>query len=363
MSKRRPPGLSLGQTMLVGLLLTPAVCALTFCGLVFVTQAALGTDIPSLDLAAIQQIALDIGLLPSSTPTVTNTPTLTPTASQTATGTPSPTPTGTHTATHTPTTTATLTHTATLTITPTHTATPTPSATASHTPTASPTLTPTLPPTPTQTRTPTISPTRTTTPTITPSPTQSPTPGPPTDTEPPTIAPSWSPTPSETAVGPTATYTPTPTHTRLPPTATTPPACNPTGNTAFEATLLSLINQERQNRGLAPYNLDSRLQAAARLHSADMACNNFLSHTGSDGSSVRDRVRRQGYNWTWVGENIYATSNTSSTAPQQAFTWWMNSGPHQANLLNTNYIDIGIGYMYRAGSTYGGYFTAVFARP
>jgi len=124
-----------------------------------------------------------------------------------------------------------------------------------------------------------------------------------------------------------------------------------------------LINQERQNQGLAPYNLDSRLQAAARLHSADMACNNFLSHTGSDGSSVGDRVRRQGYTYTWVGENIFATTNTSSSAPQQAFTWWMNSAPHRANLLNTNYTDIGLGYMYYSGSSYGGYFTAVFARP
>ncbi|MEW6569238.1 MAG: CAP domain-containing protein, partial [Chloroflexota bacterium] len=148
-----------------------------------------------------------------------------------------------------------------------------------------------------------------------------------------------------------------------PPTVTTSPACSPTGNADFESTLLTLINQERQNQGLAPYNLDSRLQAAARLHSTDMACNNFLSHTGSDGSSVGDRVRRQGYNWTWVGENIYATSNTSSSAPQQAFTWWMNSAPHRANLLSSNYTDIGIGYVYHAGSTYGGYFTAVFARP
>jgi uncharacterized protein YkwD len=124
-----------------------------------------------------------------------------------------------------------------------------------------------------------------------------------------------------------------------------------------------LINQERQNQGLAPYNLQSQLQTAARLHSTDMACNDFLDHTGSDGSSVRDRVRRQGYNWTWVGENIYATGNTSSTAPQQAFDWWMNSALHRANLLSPNYTDIGLGYMYRSGSTYGGYFTAVFARP
>lgn len=94
-----------------------------------------------------------------------------------------------------------------------------------------------------------------------------------------------------------------------------------------------------------------------------MACNDFVSHTGSDGSSVRDRVAAQGYSWSWIGENIYATGNTSSSAPQQVFDWWMNSAPHRANLLSPNYVDIGIGYEYLGSSSYRGYFTAVFARP
>jgi uncharacterized protein YkwD len=41
----------------------------------------------------------------------------------------------------------------------------------------------------------------------------------------------------------------------------------------------------------------------------------------------------------------------------------MNSALHRANLLSPNYVDIGIGYEYYAESPYGGYFTAVFARP
>jgi len=109
--------------------------------------------------------------------------------------------------------------------------------------------------------------------------------------------------------------------------------------------------------------MQSQLRAAARAHSTDEACNGFLSHTGSDGSSVRDRVEREGYSWSWIGENIFATGDTSSGAPQRAFDWWMNSAPHRANLLSPNYTEIGIGYMYLAGSGYGGYFTADFAKP
>jgi len=123
-----------------------------------------------------------------------------------------------------------------------------------------------------------------------------------------------------------------------------------------------LINQERQNQGLAAYNMQGQLQAAARVHSTDMACNNFLSHTGSDGSNVGQRVNAQGYtySWPWVGENYYVGGNVT---PQSAFTWWMNSDPHRNNLLHATYTEIGIGYIYEPNSAYGRYFTAVFARP
>jgi uncharacterized protein YkwD len=144
-----------------------------------------------------------------------------------------------------------------------------------------------------------------------------------------------------------------------PPTATTA-GCSSSGNAGFESTLLGLINEERQDQGRAAYASQGQLQAAARIHSADMACNGFVSHTGSDGSGVRDRVERQGYDWSWIGENIYCTSDTSSGAPQRVFDWWMNSAPHLANLMSPNYTQIGLGYIY-AGNR--GCFTAVFARP
>ena len=123
---------------------------------------------------------------------------------------------------------------------------------------------------------------------------------------------------------------------------------------------MTLINTERQNQGLTPYNSQGQLQAAARGHSTDMACNAFFSHTGSDDSSVGDRVLAQGYSWSWVGENIFAGGSAS---PQSAFDWWMLSPPHQANLLSPNYTDVGIGYIYEPNSPFKGYFTAVFARP
>ncbi len=120
-----------------------------------------------------------------------------------------------------------------------------------------------------------------------------------------------------------------------------------------------MINDARQAEGLHPLSAQSQLTAAARVHSNDMACNDFISHTGSDGSSPADRVTAQGYSYSWVGENIFA----GSSSPQTAFKWWMNSEPHRNNILHSNYTEIGIGYSYLAGSRYGSHYTAVFARP
>jgi len=231
---------------------------------------------------------------------------------------------------------------------------PTPSSTipASRTPTITNTITrtPTLyvPIYPTNTWTQAIIPTstRTRTRTATPPPAGTPTP------TPEYTSPATPPQPAS------ATPTQPPTATPTSPIA----SCSSSGNSSYEATLLNLINQERNDHGLNSLALRGPLTAAARIHSADMACNNFISHTGSDGSRPADRVAAQGYSFTWIGENIYCGGG-SYNAPQQAFQWWMNSTPHRENILGANYQSIGIGYQYNPDGNYGGCFTLVFARP
>ena len=104
--------------------------------------------------------------------------------------------------------------------------------------------------------------------------------------------------------------------------------------------VLDIVNSERARVGLQPLRLHSQLIAAAQAHSDDMARHNFLSHTGSDGSSPFDRMRRYGYNFRWAGENV--ASGYSS--PQDVMRGWMNSSGHRANILNPNFRDLGIGY-------------------
>lgn len=123
--------------------------------------------------------------------------------------------------------------------------------------------------------------------------------------------------------------------------------------------MVALINQERANVGLSALSVDSRLTSAARVHSNDMACNNFFSHTSPTTGSPFDRISAAGYSYSWAGENIAAGYGS----PAAVVEGWMNSPGHKANILSENFTQTGVGYAYWAGSDYGVYWTQVFAKP
>ena len=124
--------------------------------------------------------------------------------------------------------------------------------------------------------------------------------------------------------------------------------------------VIELTNIERTNAGLQPLTLNSQLANAAQDHSGDMANDDFFSHTGVDGSNVASRVKDSGYQYSTVGENIAAGQKTA----EQVVEGWMNSPGHRANILNANFTEIGIGYVYLKNDTgsvnYNHYWTQVF---
>jgi uncharacterized protein YkwD len=120
---------------------------------------------------------------------------------------------------------------------------------------------------------------------------------------------------------------------------------------------VSLINQARSDAKLAPLTVNAQLTSAAQTHSLDMACGNFLSHTGSDGSWIGDRLSAAGYN-SYNYEEIIAIGS-----PSDAMSQWRNSQPHWESVLNPMVTEIGVGYAYSAASQFGGYFTVDFASP
>lgn len=127
--------------------------------------------------------------------------------------------------------------------------------------------------------------------------------------------------------------------------------------------VLRLVNNKRANKGLKALSLNSKLQQAAQAHTQDMAVNDFFSHTGSDGSSMGDRLRRVGYSYSYAAENIAAGSSTAKAVMKQ----WMNSPGHRANILSPNATEIGIGYYFQANDSgnqpWGHYWTQNFGKP
>jgi uncharacterized protein YkwD len=113
-----------------------------------------------------------------------------------------------------------------------------------------------------------------------------------------------------------------------------------------------MVNQERAKAGCSPVTVDRRLATAAQQHSQDQADMGTMTHTGSDGSSVGQRVTEAGYTWRKVGENVAS----GTTSPERAMQLWMNSDGHRKNILNCAFKNIGVGVV-------DGYWTQDFATP
>ena len=126
--------------------------------------------------------------------------------------------------------------------------------------------------------------------------------------------------------------------------------------TTMEDEVTSLINKERSKAGCGTVKIDERMRTAGRAHSADMAKNNYFSHTGRDGSSFVDRLGRAGYPKEGAaGENIAYGYGSA----QAVVNGWMNSPDHKRNILNCSAKSTGVGLAYR-GST--PYWTQLFGR-
>ncbi|MDH4040526.1 MAG: MopE-related protein [Gammaproteobacteria bacterium] len=140
--------------------------------------------------------------------------------------------------------------------------------------------------------------------------------------------------------------------------------------TAEEQSMLAAVNATRAQArvcGSGTYpavpalTWSCNLKNAALGHSADMANNNFFSHTGSDGQSPAYRATQAGYSWSAIGENIAA--GTPLSAVSAVVQAWIDSPGHCANMMGSNYTQLGAAKYSNPASTYGVYWTQVFGRP
>jgi uncharacterized protein YkwD len=125
--------------------------------------------------------------------------------------------------------------------------------------------------------------------------------------------------------------------------------------------LLTLVNKARQSGRFCgkkwypatdKVTWDDRLEKAAKEHSEDMNNQNLLSHKGSNGLYVDDRLYSQSYFWKACGENVAY----GMLYENQVMEEWLKSPGHCANIMNPAYTEMGVWLT-------GLYWTQVLAQP
>lgn len=105
-----------------------------------------------------------------------------------------------------------------------------------------------------------------------------------------------------------------------------------------EATLLSLVNEERTQRGLGSVQPDAELRGVALAHSVDMTEHHFFGHVSPTTGTIDDRVHAAGVRVSKYGECLALEST-----PAGAERALMDSPAHRSAILDPSFNRVGIG--------------------
>lgn len=120
---------------------------------------------------------------------------------------------------------------------------------------------------------------------------------------------------------------------------------------SYEKEVVRLVNVERAKNGLRELTYDWELSRVARYKSQDMKDKNYFSHTSPTYGSPFQMMKSFGITYRTAGENIAKGQAT----PEAVVKAWMNSSGHRANILNSSFTHIGVGYV-----SGGNYWTQMF---
>jgi len=120
-----------------------------------------------------------------------------------------------------------------------------------------------------------------------------------------------------------------------------------------------LINLEREKYGLQTLEYDEKLASVAKLHSIDMADDEYFAHETPEGLTPTDRASKSDYTcqyqignliYSGIGENLYMVQGptvsityTPQSIAESAVSGWMDSPGHKKNILTSNFSKEGIG--------------------
>ena len=103
--------------------------------------------------------------------------------------------------------------------------------------------------------------------------------------------------------------------------------------------IVSELNSGRQGAGLQGLRVNEKLTQAAILKAKDMAEKNYFSHIGPEGEEPWVWLDRADYSYAIAGENLAIDVADGS----RLVSAWLASKSHWENIMNKNFIDVGIG--------------------
>ena len=128
-----------------------------------------------------------------------------------------------------------------------------------------------------------------------------------------------------------------------------PAGATVTQRDAAEKKLVHRINQVRENHGLEPMRVATRLKRAATRHSNSMAKVGYFRHELRKdgewkpfGTWIRWFWPGPGYASWSAGENL-AWGTGQLATPRRMMEAWMNSPGHRRTVLNRAYREVGFG--------------------
>jgi uncharacterized protein YkwD len=102
--------------------------------------------------------------------------------------------------------------------------------------------------------------------------------------------------------------------------------------------IIALTNETRAEKGLPALAVAPRLNTSAQNKADDMAAKQYFAHAKNN-KTVATWLNEAGYDYETAGENLAVGYSTA----QEIVDAWKNSPSHYANLVDTDFVDLGAG--------------------
>ena len=120
--------------------------------------------------------------------------------------------------------------------------------------------------------------------------------------------------------------------------------------------MLEEVNAERRKAGLSELALSAELSKVAQVKAEDMRDSGYFSHTSPNYGSPFEMMKEFGISYKSAGENIAK----GQRSVDEVMNGWMNSSGHRANILSSNFTELGVGYC--TDNSGNGYWVQMFIR-